>query len=281
MIHKNKTLTLEMAILIFNIITMTILIYGNYIHQYLIIPLALIIVMATISGFFIDNIILLWLIIILFFGGLAILLNFGTIFENNVKVILIILFPTVVYITSTLKRKVLSRVGIINNRKLIMNKAAKKNLVTNMGTELSFEKYYEKIIKQFSEHEPLVNITLVSLPYYEQRVQEDRSQLLAKLSEIATLLKNNRLPSERLFYIDNGEFIIVSLRVNQNEVNQLNEQNRQALKKIYFETKNKKHELRYQFATLKLDQKNPISVTDLLKKLHRQQETDLIDEYLL
>lgn len=270
-----------MTILFFNVITLAIVIYGGYMNQYLMIPLAIIIIMATISSFFIDNIVLLWLVIILFFGGLTLLLNFGSTFNNDVKIILIILFPIVASISSFMERQILSRVAIINNRKLILSKAAKKSLVTKMGTEVSFRKYYEKIIKHFSDREPLVIITLISLPYYEQRMRNDRSQLIVKLSEIATLLKNERLPSERIFYIGNGEFIIVSLRVNEVEVNQLNIDSRQKLKKIYFLTKNKNHELRYQFATLKLDQQNPIPETDLLRKLHRQQETDLIDEYLL
>lgn len=180
-----------------------------------------------------------------------------------------------------MRSQILSRNTLINNRKLIMRKMEKKNLVTKTPTQASLRKYYDKIVSKFSDREPLVVLTLISLPYYEQREYADQNQLFQVLSDISTLLKENRLPSERIFYFGHSEFIIVSLRIKEDEVNSLNIETRQQLNDTYFELNGKKQELRYQFASLKLNQQKPLKFDDVLKKLHRKQETDLIDEYLL
>lgn len=279
--EKSKSVTLESVILLQSFLILSIVIVGGYIDQYLMLPLAIMLVMGIATGFFLDNILLLWLVTILMFVGISIILNLGTQVSSIVKIALLLLFPITSIGSSLIKRMILSRVTIINNRKLIVSKLAKKNLITKMGTEKSFEKYYAKIINIFADQERLVVITLITLPYYEQRTYTDQSQLFKKLSEIATALKCQRLPSERLFYIGKGEFIIVSLRIAEKDVETLNMQTREQLKKIYFEVNNEKHELRYQFASVRLIPEKPLPVDELIKKLHRKQETDLIDEYLL
>ncbi|KAA8373876.1 hypothetical protein [Leuconostoc carnosum] len=279
--HKSKIITLETSIMLVIILALSIVIGSGYIVQYLMIPVAVIIIVAMITGFFFNSILLLWLVTILFFVGIAIILNIGSQVDSNIKIILLLLFPIFSISSSLLKIKILNRVTLINNHKMIMSKVSKRNIVTKMGTELSFEKYYDKIVSRFSKQEPLIILTLISLPYYEQRVYADQAQLFKKISEISSLLKEHRLPSERLFYIGEGEFIIVSLRVTENELKELNRETREQLKDIYFEYNGEKHEFRYQFASLKLDQEKPRNIVEILKKLHREQETDLIDEYLL
>lgn len=263
--YKSKTLTLETLILLFIVVILTITISVGLLDKYLMIPIAVMMLLGIITGFFIDRIILVWLVTIIVFVGIALILNIGSQVSGVIKTLLLVTFPFT----------------LINNRKLIMRKMEKKNLVTKTPTQASLRKYYDKIVGKFSDREPLVVLTLISLPYYEQREYADQNQLFQVLSDISTLLKENRLPSERIFYFGHSEFIIVSLRIKEDEVNSLNLETRQQLNDTYFELNGKKQELRYQFASLKLNQREPLKFDDVLKKLHRKQETDLIDEYLL
>lgn len=279
--YKSKTLTLETLILLFIVVILTITISVGLLDKYLMIPIAVMMLLGIITGFFIDRIILVWLVTIVVFVGIALILNIGSQVSGVIKTLLLVTFPFFSTISVVMRSQVLSRNTLINNRKLIMRKMEKKNLVTKTPTQASLRKYYDKIVSKFSDHEPLVVLTLISLPYYEQREYADQNQLFQVLSDISTLLKENRLPSERIFYFGHSEFIIVSLRIKEDEVNSLNLETRQQLNDTYFELNGKKQELRYQFASLKLNQREPLKFDDVLKKLHRKQETDLIDEYLL
>ena len=279
--YKSKTLTLETLILLFVVVILTITISVGLLDKYLMIPIAVMMLLGIITGFFIDRIILVWLVTIIVFVGIALILNIGSQVSGVIKTLLLVTFPFFSTISVVMRSQVLSRNTLINNRKLIMRKMEKKNLVTKTPTQASLRKYYDKIVSKFSDREPLVVLTLISLPYYEQREYADQNQLFQVLSDISTLLKENRLPSERIFYFGHSEFIIVSLRIKEDEVNSLNLETRQQLNDTYFELNGKKQELRYQFASLKLNQREPLKFDDVLKKLHRKQETDLIDEYLL
>lgn len=279
--YKSKTLTLETSILLFIVAILIITISVGLLDKYLMIPIAVMMLLGIITGFFIDRIILVWLVTIVVFVGIALILNIGSQVSGVIKTLLLVTFPFFSTISVVMRSQILSRNTLINNRKLIMRKMEKKNLVTKTPTQASLRKYYDKIVSKFSDREPLVVLTLISLPYYEQREYADQNQLFQVLSGISTLLKENRLPSERIFYFGHGEFVIVSLRIKEDEVNSLNLETLQQLNDIYFELNGKKHELRYQFASLKLDQQKPLKFDDVLKKLHRKQETDLIDEYLL
>lgn len=279
--YKSKTLTLETLILLFIVVILTITISVGLLDKYLMIPIAVMMLLGIITGFFIDRIILVWLVTIIVFVGIALILNIGSQVSGVIKTLLLVTFPFFSTISVVMRSQVLSRNTLINNRKLIMRKMEKKNLVTKTPTQPSLRKYYDKIVGKFSDREPLVVLTLISLPYYEQREYADQNQLFQVLSDISTLLKENRLPSERIFYFGHSEFIIVSLRIKEDEVNSLNLETRQQLNDTYFELNGKKQELRYQFASLKLNQREPLKFDDVLKKLHRKQETDLIDEYLL
>jgi len=279
--YKSKTLTLETLILLFVVVILTITISVGLLDKYLIIPIAVMMLLGIITGFFIDRIILVWLVTIVVFVGIALILNIGSQVSGVIKTLLLVTFPFFSTISLVMRSQVLSSNILINNRKLIMRKMEKKNLVTKTPTQASLRKYYDKIVSKFSDREPLVVLTLISLPYYEQREYADQNQLFQVLSDISTLLKENRLPSERIFYFGHSEFIIVSLRIKEDEVNSLNLETRQQLNDTYFELNGKKQELRYQFASLKLNQREPLKFDDVLKKLHRKQETDLIDEYLL
>lgn len=279
--YKSKTLKLETLILLFIVVILTITISVGLLDKYLMIPIAVMMLLGIITGFFIDRIILVWLVTIVVFVGIALILNIGSQVSGVIKTLLLVTFPFFSTVSVVMRSKVLSRNTLINNRKLIMRKMEKKNLVTKTPTQASLRKYYDKIVSKFSDREPLVVLTLISLPYYEQREYADQNQLFQVLSDISTLLKENRLPSERIFYFGHSEFIIVSLRIKEDEVNSLNLETRQQLNDTYFELNGKKQELRYQFASLKLNQREPLKFDDVLKKLHRKQETDLIDEYLL
>lgn len=279
--YKIKTLTLETLILLFIVVILTITISVGLLDKYLMIPIAVMMLLGIITGFFIDRIILVWLVTIVVFVGIALILNIGSQVSGVIKTLLLVTFPFFSTISVVMRSQVLSRNTLINNRKLIMRKMEKKNLVTKTPTQASLRKYYDKIVSKFSDREPLVVLTLISLAYYEQWEYADQNQLFQVLLDISTLLKENRLPSERIFYFGHGEFIIVSLRIKEDEVNSLNLETRQQLNDTYFELNGKKKELRYQFASLKINQREPLKFDDALKKLHRKQETDLIDEYLL
>lgn len=279
--YKIKTLTLETLILLFIVVILTITISVGLLDKYLMIPIAVMMLLGIITGFFIDRIILVWLVTIVVFVGIALILNIGSQVSGVIKTLLLVTFPFFSTISVVMRSQVLSRNILINNRKLIMRKMEKKNLVTKTPTQASLRKYYDKIVSKFSDREPLIVLTLISLAYYEQWEYADQNQLFQVLLDISTLLKENRLPSERIFYFGHGEFIIVSLRIKEDEVNSLNLETRQQLNDTYFELNGKKQELRYQFASLKLNQREPLKFDDALKKLHRKQETDLIDEYLL
>lgn len=279
--YKIKTLTLETLILLFIVVILTITISVGLLDKYLMIPIAVMMLLGIITGFFIDRIILVWLVTIVVFVGIALILNIGSQVSGVIKTLLLVTFPFFSTISVVMRSQVLSRNILINNRKWIMRKMEKKHLVTKTPTQASLRKYYDKIVSKFSDREPLIVLTLISLAYYEQWEYADQNQLFQVLLDISTLLKENRLPSERIFYFGHGEFIIVSLRIKEDEVNSLNLETRQQLNDTYFELNGKKQELRYQFASLKLNQREPLKFDDALKKLHRKQETDLIDEYLL
>src|SRR5699024_6855585 len=201
--------TLETLILLFIVVILTITISVGLLDKYLMIPIAVMMLLGIITGFFIDRIILVWLVTIVVFVGIALILNIGSQVSGVIKTLLLVTFPFFSTISVVMRSQVLSRNTLINNRKLIMRKMEKKNLVTKTPTQASLRKYDDKIVSKFSDREPLVVLTLISLAYYEQWEYADQNQLFQVLLDISTLLKENRLPSERIFYFGHGEFIIV------------------------------------------------------------------------
>ncbi|MFC6178205.1 hypothetical protein ACFQGR_02095 [Weissella sagaensis] len=124
-----------------------------------------------------------------------------------------------------------------------------------------------------------MHVTAINWVHSQQFRQFHETEYQQTLSQIAKVLKNKRLPSESLYYLEKGTFLIVSyettddsfVRRNQITKNYLNEVNTSQITP------------QFQWGHLKVDAVNVVEFLTFdkaMKHVERMMETDLVVEYL-
>ncbi|WP_370398821.1 hypothetical protein [Weissella sagaensis] len=196
------------------------------------------------------------------------------------KLLLILVLPLVAGIT-IFNRSLLGTFSSKNvNRDQIERYIQHYNQATKLQGAYNAEKMYQKIVNFIQQDENLwVHVTAINLVHSQQFRQFHETEYQQTLSQIAKVLKNKRLPSESLYYLDKGTFLIVSYETTDDSFVRRN----QITKNYLNEVNTSQTTPQFQWGNLKVDAVNVgefLTFDKAMKHVERMMETDLVVEYL-
>lgn len=254
---------------------------GQY-SSFLTTAMTVMIVLGLIVGSLIPNIVLTWLIIGLSTIGSAILLLGYIVMDNSLKLMLLAAFPLTAAI-AYFSRYIIGEWGWIDhNRKEIESYVAHYDQVVKLQTAYNANKIYQKEI-QFIIKEQIadlwIDVTAIHWVHHQQIRQFHRDDYHQALIQIAGVLKKRRLPSEAIYFLGDGTFLILSYHLPDITFAYQNQSTRQGLAELQID--NTKPQ--FKWGHLKVDDINATSFKNLgsvMRHLERDMETDIVVEYL-
>lgn len=254
---------------------------GQY-SSFLTTAMTVMIVLGLIVGSLIPNIVLTWLIIGLSTIGSAILLLGYIVMDNSLKLMLLAAFPLTAAI-AYFSRYIIGEWGWIDhNRKEIESYVAHYDQVVKLQTAYNANKIYQKEI-QFIIKEQIadlwIDVTAIHWVHHQQIRQFHRDDYHQALIQIAGVLKKRRLPSEAIYFLGDGTFLILSYHLPDITFAYQNQSTRQGLTELQID--NTKPQ--FKWGHLKVDDINATSFKNLgsvMRHLERDMETDIVVEYL-
>jgi hypothetical protein len=242
----------------------------------------ILIIAGLAAGALLPGILATWITILLTVIGGGILL-FGEVpISLPLKLILLVIFPISAGLMS-LVRYTLMRLGWISFDKRDIEKYSKHyDQTTKLQIRYNAEKMYRKIvhfIKDDYDQTLWFTITAVHWAHSTQYKQFHAANYEQTLREIAKVLKDNRLPSESLYYLDHGTFLIISHQLSEQTVEQRNEFTKTHLDELRCMDSTPQ----FKWGSLRIDRSNVdglLTLKDVIRHLQRDMETDLVVEYL-
>lgn len=235
----------------------------------------ILVLLGTAAGTLIPNILLTWLIIGLSTIGIAILMMGCVLMTIPIKIGLLLAFPVCASL-STLSRSILSGWGWIDrNRSEINSYVEHYDQITKLQTKYNAQKIYKKA----QCDSQWFNITAIYWSHNRQIRQFHEREYNEMLREIAKVLKDDRLPSEALYYIGHGTFLIISFNLTKQTYDHRNALTRQSLQKL----KICQATPQFKWGTKYINKDNAAKfpeLKDIIRHLNRDMETDLIVEYM-
>lgn len=283
--RRNFRLSLERAILLLIIVIILLLVWSNMMPIKLFYPIVALSFMGVVAGLFLPTIASTWLVVISFLVGSCLVILGYMLIPIWERTILVLVLPVILALSSLIKKGT----ELVTNAKLdaneIINYIGERDLTTNLWGMDEAKKFYSRYIK-FLKKENIsaanFSATLVYWSHSEQYHQVDSDETDVVLKELAKLLKNSRLPSERIFYLNEGYFLVLGPVHNQNTLDELNNQSLTEMSKVNFNTDNVKIALQFQLTDLIITKNNLEKYEkfdSMTKKLMREQEMKLVREY--
>lgn len=240
------------------------------------------ILLGTAAGTLIPSILITWLIIGLTTIGSTILLMGYIVMTTPLKLGLLLAFPVCASL-SVLSRYILSGWGWIDrNRADINGYAAHYDQVTKLQIRYNAAKIYEKAryFVQTDQHDDQwLDVTAIHWSHSRQIQQFHKREYHETLQAIAKILKQDRLPSEALYYLEHGTFLIVSFNLTTQTYEYRNRLTRQHLVQLRIGQATPQ----YKWGAERITTENAASypeLTDVMRHIDRDMETDLIVEYM-
>ena len=240
------------------------------------------IILGLMVGSLVPNIILTWLAISLTTIGSAILLLGYVVMDNSIKIMLLFAFP----ITASLvyfSRYIIGEWGWLDrNRAEIESYATHYNQIVKLQTAYNANKIYKKEL-QFITKEQFtdlwIDVTAIHWVHNQQIRQFHHNDYNYALQKIAKVLKRRRLPSESLYYLEDGTFLILSYNLPDIIFAYQNQSTRAGLDELQINSSKPQ----FKWGHLKVDDINATSFKNLesvMRHIERDMETDLVVEYL-
>lgn len=254
---------------------------GQYSH-FVMTAMMIMIILGVLVGVLIPNIIITWLIIGLTTIGSAILLLGYIVMDNSLKLALLAAFPVTAGLAYFCRYLVGDWGWIDRNREEIESYATYYDQVVKLRTGYNATKIYQKEV-QFIIKEQVadlwIDVTAIHWVHNEQIKQFHYDDYAKALDQIASVLKRKRLPSEVLYYLNDGTFLILSYHLPDITFAYQNQITRQGLDELRIN--NTKPQ--FKWGHLKVDDLNVTSFKELdavLRHIEREMETDIVVEYL-
>lgn len=281
---NNRHITVAGLMSLFvTIATITIFLHYLDLHAAEISTVSIVLLVVGLAGgSLIPSILTTWLIILLSVLGIAILL-LGTVpISLSSKLMLLAVFPVGAGLTS-INRYVLLRSGWgKSNRRDIERYAFHYNPVTKLQQTHNAEKMYQKTVR-FIQNDPdatlWFNITAIHWANNTQFKQFHAAEYDKVLRKIAKVLKDYRLPSESLYYLGRGTFLIISHHLSADDYAKRNRFTEEHLNEIALLGTTPQ----FKWGSLKVDHSNADrfpALEDATNYLQRKMETNLVVEYL-
>ena len=241
----------------------------------------LLLLLAIIVGMLIPGIVISWLIIGLTTVGFGILLFGYLVIPVNDKVTLLLAFPIEAMLVNLVSNWLLKWRSLGPDIASIHRYREHYNLDTKLLTSHNAEKVYSKgimAIKNYPSYNLSMNITEIHWQNWQQYRQFHPDNQRKVLHDIAREIEHTRLPSELIYYLGDGRFLIISCRVDENTQKTINDTTQKSLQQAF-----KTQAIQFKWATQQINYDNYdqfIYFADICKHLDRVMETDIITEYL-
>jgi GGDEF domain-containing protein len=240
----------------------------------------LIIGLAT--GALLPNVVSTWVILLLTTIGGAILLLGDVPVSLTSKIVLLAVFPISAGLMA-LGRFIVIRFGWINvNRHDIERYTQHYDQVTKLQTEHNASKMYLKatrFIKDDIDLELSFTVTAIHWAHNTQFKQFHPADYDEALRQMARVLKDSRLPSESLYYLGHGTFLIISHQLSTETYQKRNSYTKEQLNQV----RCLEAVPQFKWGKVVIDDANVTqypTLDETLNQLRRQMETDLVVEYL-
>lgn len=283
--RRKFRLSLEWTILLLFITIILLLIWSNVMPIKIFYPITALSFVGIIAGLFLPTIASTWLIILSFFIGACLAILGYMLIPIWERTILVLVLPVILAFSALIKR----RAEIITNVKLDSNKVldyvGEHDSTTNLLKTDEAENFYSQYInflKKAKISAAYFSTTLISWSHSREYYQVDNDEADAVLNKLAKLLKNSRLPSERIFYLSNGYFLVLGPVHAEKILNELNRQSLAAMNNVIFHTDKDEVKIQFQLTDLIITNDNLKkyeSFDSVTKKLMREQEMKLVREY--
>lgn len=244
--------------------------------------MAILIMLGILVGAVIPNILITWLAIGTTTIGAAILLLGYVVMDNWLKLLLLATFPIMASAVA-LARFILGNWGWLDrNRADIDSWAAHYDKMIKLQTEYNASKYYQKVARFITKEvtaDLCVDVLAIHWAHSSQLRQFNEDDYLANLRQIAKVLKDERFPSEKLYYVGGATFLIISLDVSPTTYEFKNRAMMSDLRQLTLDGTTPQ----FQCGHLQVDRRNVLGYPNLdrvLRHVEREMETDLVVEYM-
>lgn len=244
--------------------------------------MAILIMLGILVGAVIPNILITWLAIGTTTIGAAILLLGYVVMDNWLKLLLLATFPIMASAVA-LARFILGNWGWLDrNRADIDSWAAHYDKMIKLQTEYNASKYYQKVARFITKEvtaDLCVDVLAIHWAHSSQLRQFNEDDYLANLRQIAKVLKDERFPSEKLYYVGGATFLIISLDVSPTTYEFKNSAMMRDLRQLTLDGTTPQ----FQCGHLQVDRRNVLGYPNLdrvLRHVEREMETDLVVEYM-
>ena len=241
----------------------------------------LLLLLAIVVGMLIPGIVISWLIIGLTTVGAGVLLFGYLVIPVNDKVILLVAFPIEATLVNLVSNWLLKWRSLFPDIPSIHRYVAHYNLDTKLLTSPAAEEVYSREImdiKNYPSYNLSMNITEIHWQNWQQYRQFHPDNQQKVLHDIARGIKHTRLPSERIYYLGDARFLIISYRVDENAQKAINDTTKKSLQQAF-----KTPAIQFKWAMQRINYDNYdqfIYFADICKHLDRVMETDITTEYL-
>lgn len=283
--RREYRLSIERAILLLSVVVIGLLVWSNNMPIKLFYPVAILSISGIVSGLFLPTIISTWLVILSFLIGSFLVVIGYVLIPTWERFIIVLTLPLILALSALIKKRAESAVSAELDENSILKYIREKDLTTNLLNFNEAKYFYNKCIN-FLEKKKLFSaqfsITLFYWNYSEQYHQLDSDETNVVLKKIAQKFKESRIPSERVFYINEGYFLIISPINSEKILNELNYQCLNEMTEVVFHTDQSKNEIQMQYSDLVITNDNMGEYNQLnlvLKKLIREQEVKITREY--
>lgn len=216
--------------------------------------------------------------------GSFILYFFPVVMSGWLKIYLIIIVPTFTIAGYFIKTDIFLRKRLISSRKEIATFLQNTDALTGLGTMNKFIERYDKFLNTMTIR-PKLNRSLAISMFYVDNLDQYRHQSESKTNELLLSLADDleiiRLPEEQLFYVDEGTFIVISPLFNNQcsaETETLNQITKTQLMLIPF---NHQQDITIRQSMIVLQRDSQLTAEQVLGRLNRRAETDLMAEYIV
>ncbi|WP_290033392.1 hypothetical protein [Ligilactobacillus cholophilus] len=283
--RRKYRLSLERAIALLIAIIILLLVGSIDMPINIFYPMAALCLVGSIVGLFLPSILTTWLIIFSFIIGVFMVIIGYILIPIWERTIVVIALPLMLGLSSLIK----IRAGSIASAKLskdqIIKYSNERDVTTNLWNTQEAEDFYNKCIdflKQTKIPAAEFSATLIYWSHSEQYHQIDADETATVLKKIGQQLRNTRVPSERVFYLEEGYFLVLGSINSKIVLNKLNERSMETMEKTAFHTDESETKIQFQCSDLIITNENVDKYKDfkqLTKKLVREHEMEIIREY--
>ncbi|MFT8704887.1 MAG: hypothetical protein ABF805_05865 [Bifidobacterium sp.] len=237
---------------------------------------------GLIAGALLPGILTTWLNILYTVASVAVLLFAEFSIPLFQRLLLLVVFPISADLMLIIRHALIKAGWTTFSRTSIERYIQHYHPVTKLQTSYNAEKMYAKVVHFIqNDHDETLwtNVTAVHWAHNAQYKQFHASNYDVILRKIAKVLKEDRLPSESLYYLDRGTFLIISHHLSDEQYEKRNEVTKSHLTKV----KTMQALAQFKWGSVRIDRSNASkyqALSDVMKRLQREMETDLVVEYL-